>query len=169
MATQNRNLSDNQQRTYKDAANWKIGILTADWNPDITHALRDAAIDSLNKAGIKNTNIISKSVPGSFELVSGAKMMAEQTSVNAVICLGCIIQGETRHFDFVAAGVTDGLRELNIRYNIPFIFGVLTTNNQQQALDRAGGKHGNKGSEAAAAALHMIQLNKELLLSFENN
>lgn len=162
MSTQKRNLSDNKIREYKGTSKWKIGILTADWNPDVTHALRDAARKTLIQAGVKETSILSYSVPGSFELIKAAKWMAEKTDVDAVICLGCIIQGETRHFDFVAAGVTDGIRDLNIRYDIPVIFGVLTTNNQQQAIDRAGGKYGNKGDEAAAAALNMIQLNKAL-------
>ncbi len=162
MSTEKRNLSDNQVKQYQGAENWKIAIVTADWNPDVTYAMRDAAINSLENSGIKTENIRSKSVPGSFELVSAAKTMADYSDVHAVICLGCIIQGETRHFDFVAQGVTDGIRDLNTRYNIPFIFGVLTTSNQQQALDRSGGKHGNKGDEAAAAALQMIQLKKEI-------
>ncbi|MEA3449323.1 MAG: 6,7-dimethyl-8-ribityllumazine synthase [Bacteroidota bacterium] len=162
MSTQNRKLSDNQFHDYHGTNTWKIGILTANWNPDVTHALRDAARKTLLQAGIKTTNIFSHHVPGSFELIKAAKWMAEKTDVDAVICLGCIIQGETRHFDFVAAGVTDGIRDLNIRYDIPFIYGVLTTNNQQQAIDRAGGKYGNKGDEAAAAALNMVQLNKAL-------
>ncbi|MFO7878792.1 MAG: 6,7-dimethyl-8-ribityllumazine synthase [Bacteroidota bacterium] len=162
MSTEKRNLSENQLPHYEGSEHWKAGILTADWNPDVTHAMRDAAINTLTRAGMSRDNIISKAVPGSFELVSAAKTMADYTDVNVVICLGCIIQGETKHFDFVAAGVTDGLRELNLKYNIPFIFGVLTTNNQEQALDRAGGKHGNKGDEAAAAALQMIQLKKEI-------
>ncbi|MGC9332373.1 MAG: 6,7-dimethyl-8-ribityllumazine synthase [Bacteroidales bacterium] len=162
MSTQKRNLSDNQYRDYSGTSTWKIGILTADWNPEVTHALRDAARKTILQAGVKKTNILSYTVPGSFELIKAAKWMSEKTDVDAVICLGCIIQGETRHFDFVAAGVTDGIRDLNIRYDIPVIFGVLTTNNQQQAIDRAGGKYGNKGNEAAVAALNMIQLNKEL-------
>ena len=162
MSTQKRNLSDNQIRDYKETSKWKIGILTADWNPEVTHALRNAARKTLIQAGVKDASILRYPVPGSFELIKAAKWMAEKTDVDAVICLGCIIQGETRHFDFVAAGVTDGIRDLNIRYDIPVIFGVLTTNNQQQAVDRAGGKYGNKGDEAAAAALKMIQL-KHLL------
>ncbi len=162
MSTQKRNLSDNQIRKYKGTSKWRIGILTADWNPEVTHALRDAAIKTLLQAGIKENNIMSYPVPGSFELIKGAKWMAEKSDVDAVICLGCIIQGETRHFDFVASGVTDGIRDLNIRQDVPIIFGVLTTNNQQQAVDRAGGIYGNKGDEAAAAALNMIQLNQDI-------
>jgi 6,7-dimethyl-8-ribityllumazine synthase len=162
MSTQKRNLSENQSRDYSGTSKWKIGILTADWNPEVTHALRDAAINTLLKSGIKENNIMSYAVPGSFELIKGAKWMAEKTDVDAVICLGCIIQGETRHFDFVASGVTDGIRDLNIRQDVPIIFGVLTTNDQQQAVDRAGGKYGNKGDEAAFAALNMIQLNKDI-------
>ncbi|MEA1874375.1 MAG: 6,7-dimethyl-8-ribityllumazine synthase [Bacteroidota bacterium] len=158
MSTQNRNLSDNKLDNYPDAKSWKIGILTAEWNPEVTHALRDAAVNLLHENGVMPKHINLQDVPGSFELIHGAKIMAETGKFDAVICFGCIIQGETRHFDFIAQGVTQGIVDLNIKYNIPFVFGVLTTNDQQQALDRAGGKHGNKGDEAAAAALKMIQL-----------
>ncbi len=162
MSTQNRNLSDNQLGNYPDAKHWKIGILTAEWNPEVTHSMRDAAITLLQESGVQASNIISRDVPGSYELIHGAKIMAEKQMFDAVICIGCIIQGETRHFDFIAQGVAQGIADLNVQYNIPFVFGVLTTNDQQQALDRAGGKHGNKGDEAAAATLKMIALKNSL-------
>jgi 6,7-dimethyl-8-ribityllumazine synthase len=162
MSTVKRNLSDNQMQSFANAPNLKIGILTAEWNPEVTHAMRDSAVELLIENHVAEKHIHCFDVPGSFELVHAAKMLAETKNFDAIICLGCIIQGETRHFDFVAQGVTLGLAELNVKYNIPFIFGVLTTDNQQQALDRAGGKYGNKGDEAAAAALKMIQL-KELI------
>lgn len=162
MSTQNRNLSDNQIGNYPEAENWKIGILTAEWNPEVTHSMRDAAATLLEENGVKGENIVMRDVPGSYELIHGAKIMAETKAFDAVICIGCIIQGETRHFDFIAQGVAQGIADLNVKYNIPFVFGVLTTNDQQQALDRAGGKHGNKGDEAAAAALKMIALKNSL-------
>jgi len=158
MSTQKRNLSDNQLDNYPNAKSWKIGVLTAEWNPEVTHSLRDGAVKLLKANGVDAKHIVLQDVPGSFELIHGAKIMAETGKFDAVICFGCIIQGETRHFDFIAQGVTQGIADLNIKYNIPFVFGVLTTNDQQQALDRAGGKYGNKGDEAAAAALKMIQL-----------
>jgi 6,7-dimethyl-8-ribityllumazine synthase len=111
---------------------------------------------------VEEEDIIVKHVPGSFELTLGAQLLAENTNVDAVICLGCVIQGETRHFDFICNSVTHGITEHNINYNMPFIFGVLTTGTQEQALERAGGKHGNKGDEAAITALKMIALQKEL-------
>lgn len=162
MSTKDRNLSNNKLGKYPEANNWRIGILTAEWNPEVTYSLRDAAVKLLVENGVEESNIVLRDVPGSFELIHGAKTMAESKKFDAVICFGCIIQGETRHFDFIAQGVTQGIANLNINYNIPFVFGVLTTDNQQQALDRAGGKHGNKGDEAAAAALKMIDLKHSL-------
>lgn len=163
MATANRNLSDNKKMTCPTAESWKIGILTAEWTPQVTHSMRDAAVSTMMESGVKLENIVMKNVPGSFELIHGAQVFAETGDFDAVICLGCIIQGETRHFDFIAQGVAQGIAELNIKYNIPFIFGVLTTNNLQQAIDRSGGIHGNKGDEAGAAAVEMIDLQKSML------
>lgn len=162
MSTKDRNLSNNDLGNYPEANNWRIGILTAEWNPEVTYSLRDAAVKLLIENGVEESNIVLRDVPGSFELIHGAKIMAESKKFDAVICFGCIIQGETRHFDFIAQGVTQGIANLNINYNIPFVFGVLTTDNQEQALDRAGGKHGNKGDEAAAAALKMIDLKNSI-------
>lgn len=120
----------------------------------------NGAIDTLKKNGTDGDNIDVEFVPGSFELTSGARLLAECSKYDAIICLGCVIQGDTPHFDYVCQGVTHGITELNLLYNIPFIFGVLTTDNNQQALDRAGGKHGNKGDEAAITAIKMVDLHK---------
>ncbi|NPA37223.1 MAG: 6,7-dimethyl-8-ribityllumazine synthase [Chlorobi bacterium] len=162
MATQYKNLSDHDPSKIPSAYDMKIGIAVSEWNEEITGALCQGAVNTLIKYGINPDNIIKKYVPGSFELTAAGKYFAQYTDVDAVICLGCVIQGETPHFDYVCGGVTQGITELNLTYDIPFIFGVLTTLNQQQALDRAGGKHGNKGDEAAVTAIKMVSLNREL-------
>ncbi len=163
MATQNKNLSEYDPVTIPSGADMKIGIVVSEWNTEVTEALSNGAIDTLLRHDINPDNIIKRYVPGSFELTAGGKYFAEYTDVDAVICLGCVIQGETPHFDFVCQGVTQGMTELNIRYDVPFIFGLLTTLDQQQALDRAGGKHGNKGDEAAITAIKMVSLKRELI------
>ncbi|HAQ19708.1 MAG TPA: 6,7-dimethyl-8-ribityllumazine synthase [Prolixibacteraceae bacterium] len=160
MAT--KNLSEYDLTSVPAATGMKFGIVVAEWNYEITGALARGAIDTLKIHGAKDENIILKHVPGSFELTLGAQYMAEFTDVDAVIVLGCVIQGETRHFDFICNGVTQGITNLNMKYNKPFIFGLLTTGNQQQALDRAGGKLGNKGDEAAITAIKMLALKREL-------
>ncbi len=156
MAT--KDLSEYKTESVPSAENMRFGIVVAEWNPEITQALVKGAIKTLSKHGALNENILVKYVPGSFELPLGAQYFAELENVDAVILLGCVIQGETRHFDYICDGVTQGTMDLNLKYNKPFIFGVLTTENQQQALDRAGGKHGNKGDEAAVTAIKMVQL-----------
>jgi len=138
----------------------KFGVVVAEWNPEITIALANGAVDTLQKHGAKEENISVKYVPGTFELPLGGQFFAELENVDAVILLGCVIQGETRHFDYICEAVAQGTKDLNLKYNKPFIFGVLTTDNQQQALDRAGGKHGNKGDEAAITAIKMVELKK---------
>jgi len=162
MATSLKNLSDYNIADVPSAADMKFGIVVSEWNTEITEALYKGAYDTLVKHGASEENILKKYVPGSFELTAGAKFMAEMTDVDAIICLGCVIQGDTPHFDFVCQGVTQGMTHLNIQYPIPFIFGLLTTLDQQQALDRAGGKHGNKGDEGAVTAIKMIHLNRSL-------
>ncbi|MBN2777670.1 MAG: 6,7-dimethyl-8-ribityllumazine synthase [Bacteroidales bacterium] len=139
-----------------------IGIAVSEWNQEITASLAQAAIDTLKKYGFSDDDIILKSVPGSFELPLAAQLLIDNALVDAVICLGCVIQGETRHFDFVCSGVTQGIMNLTLQTSVPVSFGLLTTQNQQQAIDRAGGKHGNKGVEAAVAVLKMIQLKADL-------
>ncbi|MCF8379989.1 MAG: 6,7-dimethyl-8-ribityllumazine synthase [Bacteroidales bacterium] len=158
MATNLKNLSTYKPEQVPDASAMKFGIAVAEWNEEITGALLKAAVDTLKKHKVKDENIFIEWVPGSFELVLGAQYFAEFSDVDAVIVLGCVIQGETRHFDFICQGVTQGITELNMKYNLPFVFGLLTTNDQQQALDRAGGKHGNKGDEAAVTAIRMVGL-----------
>ena len=158
MATELKNLSSYNPQELPDARKMKFGIVVAQWNGEITEALFDGAYKALIDNGVAEENIIRMNVPGSFELTFGAKLMLETTDVDAVIALGCIIRGETPHFDFISQGVTYGLTELNIKYNKPVIFGVLTTNNIEQARDRAGGKHGNKGTEAAVTAIQMADL-----------
>lgn len=156
MATTNLSKYDPEQ--IPDAGRMKIGIVVSDWNSDITYSLLEGARNTLKKHGVKEENIIEKHVPGAFELTFGARLMAEGKDLDAVICLGCVIQGETPHFTYICQGVTHGITELNLEYDIPFIFGVLTTGTHQQAADRAGGKHGNKGDEAAVTAIRMASL-----------
>lgn len=158
MSSQNKNLSVVEGTEVKSAATFKFGIVWAEWNHEITHALYKGAYDTLIKYGALPEHIVSKTVPGSFELTLGAQLLAERKDIDAVIAIGCVIQGETRHFDFICDAVAHGITNLNIKYNKPVIFGVLTPDNQQQAIDRAGGKHGNKGDEAAVTAIKMLHL-----------
>lgn len=156
------NLSDYDLATVPDAGKMRFGIVVSDWNHDITHALLEGAVKTLKKHGTTDNNIVVKHVPGSFELTLGAQFLAEYDDLDAIICLGCIIQGETPHFTYICQSVTYGITKLNLEYNIPFIFGVLTTLNHEQAHDRAGGKHGNKGDEAAVTAIKMAALQFEM-------
>ena len=156
-------LSQYDISSVPSAENMKFGIVVAEWNLNITGALATGAVSTLKKHGALDENILVKYVPGSFELPLGGQYFAELENVDAVILLGCVIQGETRHFDFICDGVTQGTISLNLKYNKPFIFGVLTTENEQQALDRAGGIHGNKGDEAAVTAIKMVQLKNSFL------
>jgi 6,7-dimethyl-8-ribityllumazine synthase len=160
MSSAHKNLSDFNHTAIPSGKGMKIGIVVAEWNIEITGALRDGAIKTLLANGVEEKDIIVTYVPGSFELTLGAQYLCEDKSTDAVIALGCVIQGETRHFDFICDAVANGITNLNIKYNKPVIFGVLTPNNHQQAVDRAGGKHGNKGDEAAVTALKMVALRK---------
>ncbi len=156
MAT--KNLSEYDISSIPEATKMRFGIVVSEWNSEITSKLAEGAINTLKKHGAPEHNILIKHVPGSFELPLGAQYFAELENVDGVILLGCVIQGETPHFDYICQGVRQGTTTLNLKYNKPFIFGVLTTNNLQQAKDRAGGKCGNKGDEAAIAAIKMIHL-----------
>lgn len=156
MASSKKNLSTYSSINIKGISTKKFAIVVSEWNSEITEALYAGAVEILLKHGAKRTNIIRKNVPGSFELSLGAQLAAQKKEIHAVICLGCVIQGETRHFDFICQAVAQGITTVSLKYNKPVIFGVLTTDNQQQALDRAGGKHGNKGDEAAATAIKML-------------
>jgi 6,7-dimethyl-8-ribityllumazine synthase len=162
MATALKNLSDYDFNKIPILSGKSIGIIISEWNYEITGSMADAAIDTLQKQGFERSNILIHHVPGSFELPLGAQLLLENSDVNAVICIGCVIQGETRHFDFICQAVSQKLMELNTEFSVPIIFGVLTTSTQQQAIDRAGGKHGNKGIEAAVAAIKMIHLQDTL-------
>jgi len=158
-----KNLSEYDLTAVPSAENMKFGIVVAEWNYQITGALSQGAFDTLIKHGANEENISIKHVPGSFELTLGGQFFAEYTDVDAIILLGCVIQGETPHFDYICQGVTQGAVKLNMDYNIPVIFGVLTTLNEQQALDRAGGRLGNKGDEAAVTAIKMVALQRDLM------
>ena len=155
-------LSEYETDSVPEAGKMRFGVVVSDWNREVTHALLEGTINTLKKHGVKESHIVIRHVPGSFELTLGAQFLAEYDDLDAVICLGCIIQGETPHFTYICQSVTQGITQLNLEYNIPFIFGVLTTLNQEQALDRAGGKHGNKGDEAAVTAIKMAALQREM-------
>lgn len=160
MATASKNLSDYDPSLVPSAKDMRFAIVVSEWNTDVTLNLLEGAQKTLIKHGANAKNIKVDYVPGSFELTAGARMVAEAGIFDAVICIGCVVRGETPHFDYICEGVTQGITQLNVRYGIPFIFGVLTTEDQQQALDRAGGKHGNKGDEAAVTAIKMVALKR---------
>jgi len=161
MATSLKNLSDYNPETVPSAKEMRFAIVVSEWNTDVTFALLQGTHDTLIKHGANQNHIKVDFVPGSFELTAGARMAVETGTFDAVICLGCVIKGETPHFDYICQGVTAGITQLNVKYDIPFIFGVLTTEDLQQALDRAGGKSGNKGDEAAVTAIKMVALRRK--------
>lgn len=145
-------------KVLDDARDVKVGVITAEWNKEITHALRDGAKDVLLRGGISPENIVLETVPGTVELVYAAARMLKE--MDAVIVIGVVIRGDTPHFDYVCQQAAQGVASLNTRGETPVIFGVLTVDNLQQALDRAGGALGNKGAEAAVAALDMIRYSR---------
>jgi 6,7-dimethyl-8-ribityllumazine synthase len=145
-----------------DASDMRFGIVVSQWNSEITEALYESAFKTLISAKANTENICRINVPGSFELPLGALSLYAPGKIDALICLGCVIQGETRHFEFICNAVSQGLMNLSLKYAIPFVFGVLTTNTIEQARERAGGKHGNKGTEAAMTAIKMVAVQKEL-------
>lgn len=157
MATTLHNLSDYDFSKVPDASNMCFGIVVSEWNPEITGALLDGTVKTLEKHGTIPENIHIKTVPGSFELVYGAQQMCKNDGFDAVIILGCVICGETPHFDYICEGVTHGISYLNANQNIPVVFGLLTTNDLQQAKDRSGGRLGNKGDECAIVAIKMAK------------
>ena len=159
MATINKNLSDYDKATIPNANGLRFGIVVSEWNDNITESLFSGVYDTLLEHQVNKDDILRWNVPGSFELIYGCKKMQHQ-NVDAVIAVGSVIQGETKHFDFVCEGVTQGIKDLNVLHEIPIIFCVLTDNTMEQAIDRSGGKHGNKGTEAAVAAIKMAVLNK---------
>ncbi len=161
MATALKNLSSINPESVPSAKEMRFAIIVSEWNSEITLALQKGACDTLVQYGANPNHIKVEFVPGSFELISGARMVAEAGTFDAVICLGCIVRGETPHFEYICQGVTSGLAHLNVKYDIPFVFGVLTTESIKQAKDRAGGKHGNKGVEAAITAIKMVALKRK--------
>lgn len=157
------NLSEYNESNVPNGKDYRFAIVVSEWNPTVTQALYDGAYDTLIKHGVHPTEIVTKTVPGSFELSSGAHFLARHDKFDGIICLGCVIQGETRHFDFICDAVAHGVTNVSLQNNVPVIFGVLTTNTMEQALDRSGGKHGNKGVEAAITALKMAKFSNDLL------
>jgi 6,7-dimethyl-8-ribityllumazine synthase len=158
MATSLKNLSDYDHNAVPSGKGKRFGIVVSEWNTAITKALLQGAIDTFRYHGVADSDIVIDFVPGTFELPFGAKKLSQHAHVSAVICIGCVIKGETKHDEYINSSVAFALQQLNVEHNIPFIFGVLTPNNEHQALDRAGGKHGNKGVEAAVTALKMASL-----------
>lgn len=150
-------LTSGRVKTKSSIRKKQFAIVVAEWNEEITEALFAGAYQSLIENGVQKSNIIRKNVPGTFELSLGALWMAEKKNIDAVICLGCVIQGETPHFDYICQGVSYGITEAALKSRKPVIFGVLTTLNKQQALERAGGRFGNKGEEAALTAIKMVE------------
>ncbi len=158
MATILKNLSEHTPETIPNAEDNIFGIIVSEWNTEITNALLQGVLETLIKAGATEKQIIIKTVPGTFELPFAAQHIIENQHVDAVICLGCVIQGETRHFDFICDATANGIMRVGLDFRTPVIFGVLTTDNLLQAQERSGGKHGNKGVEAAVTALKMLQI-----------
>lgn len=161
MASALKNLSQYDESTMPSAEEMSFGIVVSEWNQHITHALYEASYDTLIKHGAKAENIFVEQVPGTFELPVGAKILASSEKMDAVICLGCVIKGETSHNEYINQAVATALANMSMASGKPFIFGVLTPNDEQQALDRAGGKHGNKGVEAATTAIRMAALKQK--------
>ena len=163
MPAKKTNLSDFSDVNIPSASDMRFGIVVSEWNHEITNSLLNAAVDTLISHGTNKDNIVIESVPGSFELSLAGQIIAENNNLDAVICIGCVIQGETRHFEFICQAVSQGINNLNLKFNMPFIFGVLTTDNIEQARERSGGIYGNKGDEAAVAAIRMAALKKKYL------
>jgi 6,7-dimethyl-8-ribityllumazine synthase len=162
MSAQGRNTGTIAEKHLANIAWKKFAIVVSEWNEEVTESLFQSAFDTLIEYGVKKENIIRRNVPGSFELSFGAQLCAQENSIDAIICLGCIIQGETRHFEFICQSVAQGLKDVSLKFNKPVIFGVLTTDSKQQAFERAGGKLGNKGEESAIAAIKMLGLIKDI-------
>ena len=162
MTEKKKNLSEFTPFEFSSAHKMKIGIVVSEWNDRITDSLFKGAKEALLQHGVLEENILVKYVPGSFELPLGAQWMLKEAFVDAVICIGCVIQGETRHFDFISQAVADGIMNVGLKYSRPVIFSVLTCNTMEQAEERAGGKHGNKGVEGAISCLKMLALSENL-------
>ncbi|MCL2290486.1 MAG: 6,7-dimethyl-8-ribityllumazine synthase [Bacteroidetes bacterium] len=158
-----KNLSQHNSAPTLKNKNVKIGIVVSEWNETITGALKEGALAFLSESGIAKNQIFVHTVPGSYELpFAAAALLDADDSLNAVICLGCVIQGETRHFEFISQAVANGIMNVSLDYGVPVIFGVLTCDTMEQAQERAGGKHGNKGVEAAHTCLKMLELQQKI-------
>jgi 6,7-dimethyl-8-ribityllumazine synthase len=162
VATALKNLSVYTKENIPNGADFKVGIVVSEWNDSITFALLKGAKQTLLDNGVPEEHILIRYVPGAFELPLGAQLMLDNTEVDGVIVIGVVIQGETKHFDFVCQGATDGIMKVMLEYNSPVSYCLLTDNNMQQSVDRSGGKHGNKGVECAVACMKMIALKKDL-------
>ncbi len=160
MATAHHNLSDYDKNNIPNGADFKIGIVVSEWNDSITNNLLAGAKQALLENGVKEENIVVRHVPGAFELPLGAQWLCQDKTIDGVVAIGVVIQGETRHFDFVCEGATQGIMNVGLKYDKPVAFCVLTDNHIQQSIDRSGGKHGNKGIECAVACMKMIGLKK---------
>jgi 6,7-dimethyl-8-ribityllumazine synthase len=158
MAAKQKNLSQHKEQQFANAGKYKIAIVVSEYHEEITFALRDGCINTFKKYGVKEKNIVVQRAPGAFELPLAAKWVFNKKKPDAVICLGCVIKGDTDHDKYINSAVSQAIMDLSLKNSVPFIFGVLTPNNMQQAKDRAGGKRGNKGVEAAVAALKMLEL-----------
>ena len=160
MATEGSNLSEYNKEVIPSGADFKIGIVVSEWNDSITLNLLEGAKNALLENGVKEQNIIVRFVPGAYELPLGSQFMCKNETIDGVIAIGAVIQGETKHFDFVCEAATLGIKDVNLKFNTPISFCLLTDNTMQQSIDRSGGKHGNKGIECAIACLKMIALKK---------
>ena len=158
MASSIKSLSSYSSKNLVDVSEKVFAVVVSEWNEEVTGSLYNGVLNTLLKHGAKQENIVKVDVPGSYELSLGAQKLASREEVDAVICIGCVVQGETKHFDFICDAVAHGITNVSLKYDKPVVFGVLTPNTQQQALDRAGGKHGNKGDEAAITAIKMLAL-----------
>lgn len=155
------NLSDYDSKAVPDGGRWTVAVVAAEWNPEVTDAMLEGAVETLRSHGVKEDNILVRRVPGTYELSYAADTLARRNDVDAVICIGCVIQGETRHFEFICQAVSQGLTNVSLATHKPVIFSVLTTNTMEQALERAGGRHGNKGVEGAITALKMLSFTEQ--------
>jgi len=160
MSSRHKNLSSFDKTSIPSARGLRIGIVVSEWNEEITETLFNGCYSTLSESGCNAKQIHRINVPGSYELTAGANLLASQKKYDAIVCLGCVIQGETRHFEFICNAVANGLVAVSLKHNVPVIFGVLTPDTMQQARDRSGGKHGNKGVEAAITAIKMATLSK---------
>ena len=163
MSTKLKKEPTSELESHKEFKKFRIAIVVAEWNSNITFAMMNGAIDLLISKGVKEKNIDVHKVPGSFELPMGAQLCACKKNIDAVITLGCVIQGETRHSDFICDACANGIMDVSLTFNKPVAFGVLTTENEKQALERAGGKLGNKGIEAAETVLKMLLLQNSMI------